>query len=314
MFFSSLGCLFFGVQRYNFFSYEQISDCFFCIRYSFYGVLFCGLGFFRTFADYFAVPNGAKGGTLLLFRFALIGMDRRLNDILELSQTQVELSNLLSLERLAMKYPYCGLLHAYCAKFADILGNQNRDKHLLRAAAYANERSCLKDFMSRPLVASPVSVHNAPGAEFFFGQKPDQPAEKDNSPTRGNESAPQKGTLSTENTESKAGIENILDEINSYSEPDLSENPTREEVIERFLKIENPKVGRSEGTEANPTIDRVIKQSASDNFRIVTETMAKLYLKQGNKDMALQIYRRLLADNPKKSSYFASRIRELEEE
>ena len=61
-------------------------------------------------------------------------------------------------------------------------------------------------------------------------------------------------------------------------------------------------------------LEKIIKQSANDEFKIVTETMAKLYLKQGNKTKALQIYRQLLTSNPKKSVYFADRIRELEEE
>ena len=111
----------------------------------------------------------------------------------------------------------------------------------------------------------------------------------------------------------EAKKDDILDEINLYKEPGLSENPTKEEVIERFLKIENPKVGKVSSEEESPVIDEIIKQSASDDFKIVTETMAKIYLKQGNKDKALQIYRQLTALNPKKSAYFADRIRELEE-
>ncbi len=224
------------------------------------------------------------------------------------------MSNLLSLERLAAKYPYCGLLHAYCAKFADILGNQNKDKHLLRAAAYASERSCLKSFMSQTLTPSHPSAHSNIHSDHSTVPKPETTATKANSDKQSEESAAQSEVSTSEKGGEKGKIENILEEINRYSEPNLSENPTREEVIERFLKIENPRVGASEASEPNPTIDKVIKQSASENFKIVTETMAKLYLKQGNKDMALQIYRRLLADNPKKSSYFASRIKELEEE
>ena len=107
----------------------------------------------------------------------------------------------------------------------------------------------------------------------------------------------------------------ILDEINQYSEPDLSENPTKEELIERFLKIENPKVSIVEHEGANLfTIDKIIKNSASKEFKNVTETMAKLYLQQGNKAMAVKIYEQLMIDNPKKSVYFANRIKEINRE
>ena len=78
-------------------------------------------------------------------------MDRKLNDILELRQEEVELSNLLSVERLSEKFPYSAVLHVYAAKFASLLGNQNKEKHLAAAAAYACERAALKHFMDAKL-------------------------------------------------------------------------------------------------------------------------------------------------------------------
>jgi hypothetical protein len=48
--------------------------------------------------------------------------------------------------------------------------------------------------------------------------------------------------------------------------------------------------------------------------RLRPETMAKLYLQQGNKAMAVKIYEQLMIDNPKKSVYFANRIKEINRE
>ncbi len=233
-------------------------------------------------------------------------MDKRLNDILELSQGKVELMNLLSLERLTEKYPYSSLLHAYTAKFAQILNNQNKEKHLLLAAAYASDRTCLKDFLDKPLEHISLSSLKKE-ASFVLGQKFSPQSEQEPQKTE------EKPQIEAQKEEVKEEKHNILAEIDSYTEPGLSDNPTKEEVIERFLKIENPKVSNNSTENENPAIDNIIKQSVSDNFKIVTETMAKIYLKQGNKDKALQIYRQLLADNPKKSVYFADRIKELEE-
>ncbi len=233
-------------------------------------------------------------------------MDRKLNDILELSQEKVELTDLLTAERLTEKYPYCSVLHAYTAKFAQVLNNLNKEKHLLLAAAYASERSCLKDFLDKPLEGANVSRFKKE-ASFVWEERftPETVSEP--------QIAVQKSLSNTPKVEIKEEKHNILAEIDSYNEPDLSDNPTKEEVIERFLKIENPKVSNNPSELEDAAIDKIIKQSASDNFKIVTETMAKIYLKQGNKDKALQIYRQLLADNPKKSVYFAARIKELEE-
>ncbi|MDD5976442.1 MAG: tetratricopeptide repeat protein [Bacteroidales bacterium] len=227
-------------------------------------------------------------------------MDRKLNDILELRQEEVELSNLLSVERLSEKFPYSAVLHVYAAKFASLLGNQNKEKHLAAAAAYACERAALKHFMDAKLTPCAKTPFQSDQNAVLFEQNA--------------VSVGQNGVLEKPDFEAQKENSDILEEIDRYSEPDLSDNPTKEEVIERFLKIENPKVNTAENSSEDPAIEKIIKQSANDEFKIVTETMAKIYLKQGNKDKALQIYRQLLASNPKKSVYFADRIRELEEE
>ena len=213
-------------------------------------------------------------------------MDRKLNDILETEESDVDLMNLINVERLIEKYSYSSVLYAYAAKFSMILNNQNKDKYLLSAAAYVAERSALKNFIEQPLKV----------------RKTNKEVEK-----QVEESIKQSGVKQVEKS-------NIIEEINSYREPDLSENPTREEVRKRFLRIEPPETPNSETETESAEIETVIKRSATSDFKIVTETMAQIYLKQGNKDKALQIYRQLLADNPKKSVYFADRIRELEQE
>lgn len=269
------------MQRYDFFSYEQHLETFFCHLDVFHAYFLGSKVFFRTFAVRFRKGEKDKKQYRRLLK-SHKSMDRRLNDILELEESQIGLMNLIAIERLMEKHPYSSLLYAFAAKFAKVLGNQNSDKYLLQAAAYCFDRGGLKTFMEKPL----KKHDQKPLSQTQTATPPPQKEEKQ---------------------------DNILDEINSYTEPGLSETPTKEEVIERFLKIENPKVGKVVSEQEDYAIDRIIKQSASDDFKIVTETMAKLYLKQGNKDKALQIYRQLSALNPKKSAYFADRIKELEE-
>lgn len=213
-------------------------------------------------------------------------MDRKLNDILETEESEVNLMNLINVERLIEKYSYSSVLYAYAAKFSMILNNQNKDKYLLSAAAYVAERSALKNFIEQPLKVKKSIKESGTQIQEQIHQ----------------------------NKESEKKTSSIIEEINSYREPDLSDNPTREEVRKRFLKIEPPETPNSDAETEGDTIETVIKRSATSDFKIVTETMAQIYLKQGNKDKALQIYRQLLADNPKKSVYFADRIRELEQE
>ncbi|MEA4967587.1 MAG: hypothetical protein VB048_05650, partial [Bacteroidaceae bacterium] len=110
----------------------------------------------------------------------------------------------------------------------------------------------------------------------------------------------------------------IIEEIDSYTEPNLSDTPTKEELIERFLQVENPKVNKLTNSQEIDkekeyvSINEVVKKSVEDEFEIVTETMAQIYLKQGHKDMAIKIYNKLILANPEKSSYFATQIQKLE--
>ncbi|MEE1190021.1 MAG: hypothetical protein UHN41_04560, partial [Bacteroidales bacterium] len=182
-------------------------------------------------------------------------MDRKLNDILETEESDVDLMNLINVERLIEKYSYSSVLYAYAAKFSMILNNQNKDKYLLSAAAYVAERSALKNFIEQPLKV----------------RKTNKEVEK-----QVEESIKQSGVKQVEES-------NIIEEINSYREPDLSENPTREEVRKRFLRIEPPETPNSETETESAEIETVIKRSATSDFKIVTETMAQIYLKQGNK-------------------------------
>lgn len=213
-------------------------------------------------------------------------MDKKLNDILETAESEVDLMSLINIERLIEKYPYSSVLYAYAAKFSMILNNQNKDKYLLLAAAYVAERSALKNFVEQPLKIKKSIKESGTQIQEQIHQ----------------------------NKESETKTSSIIDEINSYREPDLSDNPTKEEVRKRFLKIEPIEIKVNEEETEGSTIETVIKRSATADFKIVTETMAQIYLKQGNKDKALQIYRQLLVDNPKKSVYFADRIKELEQE
>lgn len=213
-------------------------------------------------------------------------MDKKLNDILETAESEVDIMSLINIERLIEKYPYSSVLYAYAAKFSMILNNQNKDKYLLLAAAYVAERSALKNFVEQPLKVKKSIKESETQIQEQIHQ----------------------------NKESEKKTSSIIDEINSYREPDLSDNPTKEEVRKRFLKIEPIEIKVNEDETEGSTIETVIKRSATADFKIVTETMAQIYLKQGNKDKALQIYRQLLVDNPKKSVYFADRIKELEQE
>ena len=66
---------------------------------------------------------------------------------------------------------------------------------------------------------------------------------------------------------------------------------------------------------AEPAAEKKVEQMAERSLQekdVVTEAMADVWIKQGNRERAREIYRKLSLLDPSKSAYFASKIEELQ--
>ena len=86
----------------------------------------------------------------------------------------------------------------------------------------------------------------------------------------------------------------------------IEENPNT--IIDDFIKKE-PKIGKI-NTKKYGKEDKAA-ESTTDNNSLVSETLAKIYYKQGNKDKAISIFNQLSLKYPEKSSYFAAQIKKV---
>lgn len=207
-------------------------------------------------------------------------MDRaKLNDMISMEADIVSMQDLVLIDRLACKYPFCSVFWVLGARFAELTNSFNKDEWLAKAGAFTSDREHLKKEI---LKARAVRE----------SKKLSRVAQK---------------------TGETKPVHDIMAEIDSYKEKELSDNPTKEEIIDRFMGIENPKpdTNETEQTDKTYNIDKVIHNSAKEDYKLVTETMAKIYVKQGKKDKAVKIYRQLMELNPQKSIYFANQIEQL---
>jgi len=85
---------------------------------------------------------------------------------------------------------------------------------------------------------------------------------------------------------------------------------SRKELIDKFI-TENPSITRPKAEFYNPI--SVAQNSIIDQENIVSETLAKIYEKQGYFDKAISIYQKLGLKYPKKSRYFAAQIERIKE-
>ena len=115
--------------------------------------------------------------------------------------------------------------------------------------------------------------------------------------------------------ELKAIIANRLKEIEEKKKRKEAEQPepkklSRKELIDKFI-LENPSISRPKAEFYNPI--SVAQNSIIDQENIVSETLAKIYEKQGYLEKAMSIYEKLGLKYPEKSRYFAAQIERLRE-
>lgn len=82
-------------------------------------------------------------------------------------------------------------------------------------------------------------------------------------------------------------------------------------LIDRFIET-NPSISKPQPTKFYNAAEKA-KESLVENFDMVTETLAKIYIKQNNYRKAIMVYEKLSLIYPEKISYFATQIQNLKE-
>lgn len=90
--------------------------------------------------------------------------------------------------------------------------------------------------------------------------------------------------------------------------PDLKHKAA--DVIERFIR-EEPQIQPPQPQNLN--VENKARKSSEEQFDLVTETLAGIYAEQAMYVKAIEVYKKLILRFPEKKSYFATRIKALEE-
>ncbi len=83
------------------------------------------------------------------------------------------------------------------------------------------------------------------------------------------------------------------------------------ELIDKFI-LANPRIEPPAGKSATPNED-ISKPFVEESEGLLTETLARIYVRQGYYSKAIDIYERISLKFPEKSSYFASLIEKVKE-
>lgn len=133
----------------------------------------------------------------------------------------------------------------------------------------------------------------------FLDSAPEQELEPQNEPKR-------------KPTPADAAVDYVAYLLKTESEEDdTSEQSPQlkgQELIDDFINKEKGKISLQDETEYEPE-EETVEDEGSSYF---TETLARIYIKQGRYSKALEIIQRLYLEYPKKNRYFADQIRFLQ--
>ncbi|MBA4853248.1 hypothetical protein [Emticicia sp. BO119] len=200
----------------------------------------------------------------------------------------LSLNDIMLMENMTKKYPYFQLGYTMIAKGIYTKAPEIAHDAIRKAAIYALSRNAL-----RKVIENDIDWNANITARLI-----DTPVEVKFSP---------------DSIEEELNREKLEEElIESIAKPALR-NIQEEQLalIEQFIKKE-PRIQPIRTNITTEEVEDLSERSTTMKGPLLTESYAKILSRQGRFDQAIEVYHKLIAKNPEKSSYFAAKIVELE--
>lgn len=111
----------------------------------------------------------------------------------------------------------------------------------------------------------------------------------------------------------KSGNKGIIAEIKSSKKKIKPSDPRQKEqldIIDKFIK-NKPSIPKGKTSSHGPPATDLAESSSVFSDKIVSETLVEILIKQGKKEKAIEVLRKLIWKFPQKKAYFAAQIEEL---
>ena len=228
---------------------------------------------------------------------------------------------LYELRSLLARYPYYQPARLLLLKNLYLLHDPTFDEELRRAAVYITERQRLFDLTEGPhyQLRDDQSAEQKPEAadaqdapegdrtaaliDSFLDQLPGEEGEETQPKPQDQPVVKRKPTPADATIDYVAYLMEAGDEA-----PQETPQLQGQALIDDFLNTEKGKISLQDETEYEPE-EETVEDEGSSYF---TETLARIYIKQGRYSKALEIIQRLYLEYPKKNRYFADQIRFLQ--
>lgn len=200
--------------------------------------------------------------------------------------SQFSLQDRLDIHNEKMTYPYCSVLQVLDLLSEKATSENWNDMAIAKVAAHVSDTGLLYRLLDKVVKTEDDGSHET--------QHLKEKIEVAKNRERGY---------------TASGKIDVLEEINSLQEISFKTAP-KSVILETFLNSDTKKMA-DKPSKKELSIDELGKKSNSENNVLETETLAVIFAKQGKIEKSIEIYEKLIAKNPEKSSIFASRISEL---
>ncbi|MBC7891563.1 MAG: hypothetical protein H7Y12_05055 [Sphingobacteriaceae bacterium] len=222
------------------------------------------------------------------------------------------------LETVVQRFPFCGLGYSLLAKGYAKTGNEMATGALRKAAAYALSRNALRKLLSdefpaaRPMYASIGDVLDGQSPPVIYQRK--YPKDVEKSPEEPGASLKGFGLDYSDVLFNQAKPAPTTTAEEKPVELVARLQSQQLDIIDRFIAAE-PRLGPLRATHAQPgeEPEDLLQKRQLPQFGggLVTESFAKILIKQGKIDKAIEVYEKLSLKNGEKKAYFAEKIEEL---
>ena len=230
---------------------------------------------------------------------------------------QLDRDTLYELRSILALYPYYQTARLLMLQNLFLLHDPSFDEELRRAAIYITDRRVLFDMIeaahyrlrpSKPVASQTAETTAQPSAsrtisliDNFLESMPKEEAPKEK----------------RKPTPADAAVDYVAYLMESEPEGEMmpGEIPQMpgQDLIDLFINSDKGRIVLNEGPLLAPEDEKVeefVEKDPEEEY--FTETLARIYIKQGRYSKALEIIQRLSLQFPKKNAYFADQIRFLE--
>ena len=243
-------------------------------------------------------------------------------DIAELTQhpERLDRDTLYELRSLLALYPYYQTVRLLLLQNLYLLHDPTFDEELRRAAIYITDRRVLFQMIEAVHYRHPHHQSNQSNQNIPSNQNNQaDPSRTLSLINNFLDSIPQEGETDEEKkskrkpTPADAAVDYVAYLLETEGETlgsDAVPQMKCQSLIDDFINIDKGRFILSEDPLSSPIIDETPETNENGGSEgIFTETLARIYIKQGKYSQALEIIQRLSLVYPKKNAYFADQIR-----